>query len=254
MMPRPDNQVEKKEDDENWTEVVENFDDMNLKEGLLRGIYGYGFEKPSAVQSRAIIPCLTGKDVIVQAQSGTGKTATFSISVLQRIDTTYNKTQAIILSPTRELAQQSHTVINALGDYLDVYAHLSMGGTRRRDEMEKLAERNPHVIVGTPGRVKDLIEKGAIKVDQLRMFVIDEADEMLDKGFQDQFRDILCLIPERVQILLLSATMPQNILDVTQKFMNEETIKVLIKKEEVNFEISPGLHTFEQINIIVNKK
>lgn len=93
-----------------WKEVVDNFDEMNLKEELLRGIYGYGFEKPSAIQQRAILPCIKGHDVIAQAQSGTGKTATFSISILQQIDTSLNECQALILAPTRELAQQIQKV------------------------------------------------------------------------------------------------------------------------------------------------
>lgn len=96
--------------DTNWHQVVESFDDMNLKEELLRGIYAYGFEKPSAIQQRAIMPCIQGRDVIAQAQSGTGKTATFSISILQQIDTTVRECQALILAPTRELAQQIQKV------------------------------------------------------------------------------------------------------------------------------------------------
>jgi len=216
-------------------EVVESFDEMNLKDKLLRGIYAYGYEKPSAVQSRAILPCLTGNDVIVQAQSGTGKTATFSISVLQNIDAEWGKTQALVLSPTRELAQQSASVMMALGEHTGAKVHVSVGGTRRRDEMVVLERENPHVIVGTPGRVLDLMDKGAIKTGNVRMFVIDEADEMLDSGFQDQFRDILKLLPEEAQIVLLSATMPQSCLDMTTKFMRDP-IKVLIKKEEVTLE------------------
>ncbi|CAG2122735.1 unnamed protein product, partial [Medioppia subpectinata] len=99
----------------NWDEIVSNFDDMNLREELLRGIYAYGFEKPSAIQQRAIIPCIKGMDVIAQAQSGTGKTATFSIAILQQIDTSLNECQALILAPTRELAQQIQKVVLALG-------------------------------------------------------------------------------------------------------------------------------------------
>lgn len=104
----------------NWSETVDNFDDMNLKEELLRGIYGYGFERPSAIQQRAILPCVRGRDVIAQAQSGTGKTATFSIAILQQIDTSILDCQALILAPTRELATQIQKVVIALGDYLNV--------------------------------------------------------------------------------------------------------------------------------------
>merc|ERR1719187_2082763 len=103
----------------NWDEVTENFDNMNLREELLRGVYAYGFEKPSAIQQRAIVPCVRGHDVIAQAQSGTGKTATFSISILQQIDTKKESCQALVLAPTRELAQQTRKVVIALGDYME---------------------------------------------------------------------------------------------------------------------------------------
>ena len=156
------------EQENSYNEVVESFDDMNLKEPLLKGIYTYGFDKPSAVQSRAILPCLTGKDVIVQAQSGTGKTATFSISVLQNIDDQCKKTQAVVLSPTRELTQQSADVMKDLGKYTNVSVHVSVGGAIMRDEMEVLKKANPHVIVGTHFRVLDLVKKGGIKTKNIR--------------------------------------------------------------------------------------
>merc|ERR1719481_1129983 len=113
----------------NYDKIVSTFDDMELKEPLLRGIYAYGFEKPSAIQQRAIMPCIEGHDVIAQAQSGTGKTATFSISILQRIDTRETRPQALILAPTRELAQQIQKVVLALGDYMNVSCHACIGGT-----------------------------------------------------------------------------------------------------------------------------
>lgn len=103
----------------NWSEIIDNFDNMDLKEELLRGIYGYGFERPSAIQQRAIMPCIRGRDVIAQAQSGTGKTATFSIAILQQIDTSLLDCQALILAPTRELASQIQKVVIALGDYMN---------------------------------------------------------------------------------------------------------------------------------------
>lgn len=102
-----------------WSEILDNFDDMNLKQELLRGVYGYGYERPSAIQQRAIMPCIRGRDVIAQAQSGTGKTATFSIAILQQIDTSLLDCQALILAPTRELATQIQKVVIALGDYMN---------------------------------------------------------------------------------------------------------------------------------------
>lgn len=103
----------------NWSEIIDNFDNMSLKEELLRGIYGYGYERPSAIQQRAIMPCIRGRDVIAQAQSGTGKTATFAIAILQQIDTSLFDCQALILAPTRELASQIQKVVIALGDYMN---------------------------------------------------------------------------------------------------------------------------------------
>jgi translation initiation factor 4A len=133
--------------DSNWDEVCENFDDMSLREELLRGIYAYGFEKPSAIQQRAIVPCVKGLDVIAQAQSGTGKTATFSISILQQVDTGLAQCQALILAPTRELAQQIQKVVMALGDYMGARCHACIGGTSVREDMSKL-DAGQHIVVG----------------------------------------------------------------------------------------------------------
>nr|XP_023016288.1 eukaryotic initiation factor 4A-like [Leptinotarsa decemlineata] len=145
----------------NYDTVVDNFDDMNLKDELLRGIYAYGFERPSAIQQRAIIPCIKGHDVIAQAQSGTGKTATFSISILQNIDTKLDECQALISAPTRELAQQIQKVVIALGDFMFTKCLACIGGTNVREDIRKL-EAGVHVVVGTPGRVFDMIERGAL--------------------------------------------------------------------------------------------
>ncbi|WRT70616.1 ATP-dependent RNA helicase eIF4A [Kwoniella shivajii] len=218
----------------NWNQVVDNFDNMELKGDLLRGVYAYGFERPSAIQQRAIMPIITGRDCIAQAQSGTGKTATFSISILQRIDTTVKKTQALILAPTRELAQQIQKVVIALGDYLNVDCHACVGGTAVREDMAKLAE-GPHVVVGTPGRVFDMINRGALKSDAVKMFCLDEADEMLSTGFKDSIYDIFQLLPAETQVVLLSATMPPEVLEVTKKFMRDP-IRILVKKDELTLE------------------
>ncbi|KAK4686328.1 translation initiation factor 4A, partial [Tremellales sp. Uapishka_1] len=218
----------------NWSSVVDNFDNMELKPDLLRGIYAYGFERPSAIQQRAIMPVITGRDVIAQAQSGTGKTATFSISILQRIDTTVKKTQALILAPTRELAQQIQKVVIALGDYLNVDCHACVGGTAVREDMAKLNE-GPHVVVGTPGRVFDMINRGALKADSVKMFCLDEADEMLSTGFKDSIYDIFQLLPAETQVVLLSATMPTDVLEVTKKFMRDP-IRILVKRDELTLE------------------
>jgi translation initiation factor 4A len=218
----------------NWTEVVEQFDQMNLREPLLRGIYGYGFERPSAIQQRAIKPCIIGHDVIAQAQSGTGKTATFAISILQQLDPDFKDCQALILAPTRELAQQIQKVVLALGDYMGVTCHACIGGTNVRDDIKRL-EGGVQIVVGTPGRVYDMLNRSALRNKNIKMFVLDEADEMLSRGFKEQIYDVFTTMPQNIQVILLSATMPNDVLEVTTKFMNDP-IKILVKKEELTLE------------------
>jgi len=231
----------------NYDKIVETFDDMDLKENLLRGIYAYGFEKPSAIQQRAIMPCIDGCDVIAQAQSGTGKTATFAISILQKIDTTKPMCQALVIAPTRELAQQIQKVVMALGDFLHVNCHACIGGTSVKNDIHVLESSPPHVIVGTPGRVFDMINRKFLDTSALRMFVLDEADEMLSRGFKDQIYDIFRKMPSNIQVILLSATMPEDVLEVTTRFMPEPVI-ILVKKEELTLE---GI---QQFYILVEKE
>jgi translation initiation factor 4A len=214
--------------------VFESFDDYDLSEGLLRGIYSYGFEKPSAIQQRGIKPILDGRDTIGQAQSGTGKTATFTIGLLQRIDYNLKATQGLILAPTRELAQQIHKVAIALGDYLNIKCHACIGGTSVRDDIDKLRD-GQHLVVGTPGRVFDMVGKRHLRVDDLLTFVLDEADEMLSRGFKDQIYDIFKTLPPNIQVCLFSATMPPEILDMTTKFMRD-AVRILVKKDELTLE------------------
>jgi len=214
--------------------IFESFDDYDLDENLLRGIYSYGFEKPSAIQQRGIKPLLDGRDTIGQAQSGTGKTATFAIGVLQRIDYDMRECQALILAPTRELAQQIQKVVLALGDYLKVKCHACIGGTSVREDIDKLRE-GQHMVVGTPGRVFDMVGKRHLRVDNLKSFVLDEADEMLSRGFKDQIYDIFKSLPPNVQVCLFSATMASEILDLTTKFMRD-AVRILVKKDELTLE------------------
>ena len=217
-----------------WNQVVESFDDMNLKEELLRGIYGYGFQKPLAIQERAIMPCILGHDVIAQAQSGTGKTATFSVSILQRIDTSIKDCQALILAPTRELATQIQKVVIALGDYMNAQCHACIGGTNVREDVRKL-ESGTHVVVGTPVRVNDMIGRKVLRTDKIKMFVLDEADEMLSRGFTSQIYELFKNLNKDVQVILLSATMPTEVLGVSQNFMREP-VRILVKKDELTLE------------------
>jgi translation initiation factor 4A len=220
--------------DSNWDEAIESFDEMELPEELLRGIYAYGFEKPSAIQQRAIRPTILGRDLIAQAQSGTGKTATFAIGTLAKLDPKLRECQSLILAPTRELAQQIQKVVIALGDYMDVQVHACVGGTAVRDDIRTL-QGGVHVVVGTPGRVYDMINRRALRLDSIRQFFLDEADEMLSRGFKDQIYDIFKFLPETVQVCLFSATMPLDVLEVTQRFMREP-VRILVKKDELTLE------------------
>ena len=212
--------VESQNLETNWDESVETFDELNLKPELLRGIYGYGFEKPSAIQQKAILPIIKGLDVIAQAQSGTGKTVAFAIGSLQLVDLTKDEIQCLVLSPTRELAQQIAIVYQFLGECLKVKISLLIGGTKIGADLEKLRE-GPQVLVGSIGRVLDLIRRKQISLGYLQTFILDEADEMLSKGFLENIKEIISIIPTTTKILLFSATMQKEIIDMTTKFMEE---------------------------------
>lgn len=215
-------------------QVASTFDAMGLKEDLLRGVYAYGFEKPSAIQQRAIIPVIRGRNVIAQAQSGTGKTATFSIGILQRIDTNIRDTQALILSPTRELAQQIQKVVLALGDYMSVLCHACIGGTSIGEDIKKL-DYGQHIVSGTPGRVFDMIRRRNLRTRHIKMLVLDEADEMLDRGFKEQIYDVYRYLPPATQVVIVSATLPHEVLEITHKFMTD-SIRILVKRDELTLE------------------
>mmetsp|Transcript_17392 Transcript_17392/g.31398 ORF Transcript_17392/g.31398 Transcript_17392/m.31398 type:complete len:391 (-) Transcript_17392:32-1204(-) len=218
----------------NWDEAIESFEDMSLREELLRGIFSYGFEKPSIIQQKGIRPIIMGRDTIAQAQSGTGKTATFAISMLQLIDTSINRCQALILAPTRELAQQIHRVVSQLGEFMGVRCHACIGGTVIREDI-RILERGVHVVVGTPGRVYDMMSRKHLQTNYFKLFILDEADEMLSRGFKDQIKEIFALLPGNIQCALFSATMPNEILQITEEFMRDP-IRILVKNEELTLE------------------
>jgi len=214
--------------------IYSTFDSMNLRETLLRGIYAYGFIKPSAIQQRAIVPIITGRDVIAQAQSGTGKTATFSLSALQSIDTSTRETQALILSPTRELAIQIQKVCLALGDFMNVQVHACIGGKSVLDDIRKL-EYGQHIVSGTPGRVFDMISRRSLRTRNIKMLILDEADEMLNRGFREQIYDVYRYLPPATQVILVSATLTNDVLQMTKKFMSDP-IRILVKRDELTLE------------------
>ncbi len=222
---------------------TESFEDLNLKDNVLRGIYGNGYEQPSVIQQKAILPLIDGNDLIAQAQSGTGKTATFTIGTLQRIDENEQSTQALILAHTRELALQILNVVKSISKYMDLTTSLCVGGTLIRDNIDELL-RNPHIVIGTPGRVLDMINKKALNTRTLKLLVIDEADEMLSKIFSNQIYDIFRFLPNSIQVGLFSATMTDEFFKLSKCFMRDP-VKILVKNEELTLE---GIRQF-YINI-----
>ncbi|KAF9059105.1 P-loop containing nucleoside triphosphate hydrolase protein [Rhodocollybia butyracea] len=186
---------------------------MELKPELLVVYMPTGiFERPSAIQQRAIVPVVKGHD----------------------LDMSIKGTQALILAPTRELAQQIQKVVVALGDYMNIECHACVGGTNVREDMAKLQE-GVQVVVGTPGRVFDMINRRALKADTIKIFCLDEADEMLSRGFKDQIYEVFQLLPQDTQVVLLSATMPADVLEVTKKFMRDP-VRILVKRDELTLE------------------
>lgn len=222
------------ENQKNEYKKIKTFDEMGLDTAVLRGIYSYGFEKPSEIQKLAILPFISGRDIIAQAQSGTGKTGTFSIGILQLIDKKNEKTQAIILSPTRELAKQTYNVIRGLGSATKITIKELIGGIRSTSRNTS-EEHNEQIIVGTPGKILDELIRGKIKKEELKLLVLDEADEMLSKGFREQIQGIFKFLSKDVQIGLFSATISNEILDIADEFMNNPH-KILIKNEGLTLE------------------
>ncbi|PPR86131.1 hypothetical protein GOBAR_AA34554 [Gossypium barbadense] len=234
-------------------EPILSFDQMGLKDDLLRGIYNYGFEKPSAIQQRAVMPIINGRDVIAQAQSGTGKTSMIALTVCQVVDTASREVQALILSPTRELASQTEKVIRTIGDFMNIQAHACIGGKSVGEDIRKL-ENGVHVVSGTPGRVCDMIKRRTLRTRAIKLLILDESDEMLSRGFKDQIYDVYRHLPPELQgrsqeivlgaksekngggqVCLISATLPHEILEMTSKFMTDP-IRILVKRDELTLE------------------
>lgn len=210
-------------------DTIHSWDDLPISELLLKGIYGYGFESPSAVQKTAIPVLLTGKDVVVQAQSGTGKTATFAISALAKVDVNYATTQVLVLSPTKELCNQTATVFQQLGKGMQGLSVVAMYGGC------DYLRTNPHVICGCGGRVLDMLNRRKIHAQTIRMVILDEADEMLSKGFREQIYDIFTFLNRDLQVVMVSATLPEPIHSLLDNIMKEPH-KIHVKPEMLTLE------------------
>jgi translation initiation factor 4A len=207
-----------------------------ISEEVMRGIYAYGFDDPSLIQRKALLTIFDKKDIIAQAQSGTGKTGVFTIGVLQKVNTETNKTQAMILAPTRELAKQIFDVITSIGSMVkNIRFHLLIGGTSTDEDAHQLKTIMPHVIVGCPGRVYDMMRRNHIVSKDINLLVLDEADEMLSVGFKDQIYNIFQYLNSDVQVGLFSATMPNELQSLTDKFMRNP-VRILVKSEMLTLE------------------
>ena len=230
----PDDATQSKS--ENPTREINSWEDLNVKMNLLRGIYANGFENPSPIQKRAILPIFEKRDMIAQAQSGTGQTACFSIGVLEIIDTTKKTTQAMIISPTRELSIQTKNVLDTLGQmFPELCTQLLIGGTSTDENIRLLRDNTPHVIIGCPGRIHDMLKRKKVSARDFRIMVLDEADELLSAGFKEQVYNIFQFMPSNIQVVLFSATMPAELNSLTDKFMRHP-VKILVKAEQLTLE------------------
>lgn len=214
---------------------------LDLKPKLVRGIYSMGFEIPSSIQKSAIYPMVRNvnnnrhRDIIAQAQSGTGKTGAFTIGTLQLIDEKSDFTQALIIAPTHELATQTENVIKQLGLYLNVRTMLLVGGTSVDKNKRDLSEIKPHVVVGTPGRIHDMIRRRYLLVDKMKLLVIDEADEMLSAGFKEQMYKIFQHLDNEIQVALFSATYSAELEELSRQFMQNPT-QIRVKAQELTLQ------------------
>lgn len=212
------------------------FKDLGISQETLKSLEDLGYSKPTEIQEKAIPAVLSGKDLVAQAQTGTGKTAAFGIPIVESVNTKQKKIQALVLVPTRELAIQVAKEIKDLGKNKKVFVLSVYGGKSMKHQIDFLKKGNDVVIVGTPGRVKDLLERGFLKLDNVKMFVLDEADRMLEMGFIEDIEDIMSYLPEDRQNLLFSATMPKEILELAQEFLNEDYQTIKVKPDEITVE------------------
>ena len=222
---------------ENTEKKIEgpSFEELKLRPEVTRSLKEIGYKTMFPIQAQAIPPLLEGKDVIGQAHTGSGKTAAFALAIIEKIDATKQYLQALILVPTRELAMQVTDEINKIAKYTPIKAYSIYGGQSITPQIERLRRRTPQIVVATPGRLIDHMERGTIFFQDIRFVVLDEADRMLDMGFIDDIDYIMKQLPNGSQTALFSATMPKEILRLSHKYMNHP-LNVLIDSDELSLE------------------
>jgi translation initiation factor 4A len=224
------------EEDTNISEYeINSWDDLDIDPAILRGIFAHGFEKPSSIQQKAIKPILEGKDVLAQAQSGTGKTAAFTIGALSRVNFSKNETQVLVLSPTKELTNQTASVMSSIGSMIEGFRIQTLfGGSIVEEGSSFLNKNTPHIICGCPGRVNDMMRRGKIS-KTIKLIILDEADELLSSGFKEQVYNIFQNLNSDIQIALFSATIPESIKPLINKIMRSP-VKISVKKDKLTLD------------------
>ena len=212
-----------------------NFEDseLNINDNILKGIFSYGFERPSPIQRIAIKPLIDGSDMVIQSHSGTGKTATFLIGILSRIKENEG-TQSIVICNTRELAVQTSKVLNSISCFTKITHKLCIGGDMQNKYISE--EMNENIIIGTPGRLCDLMNKNILNTKNIKMLVIDEADDVLAIGFRKQIKRIFQEIPTDTQVALISATIPQDMANLFDILLKPDFISILIKDDQLTLD------------------
>jgi translation initiation factor 4A len=212
--------------------IYDTFDDMDLPENLLRGVYSHGFERPSEIQKRGIMPMKERRDLLAQAQSGTGKTCTFTIGALSAINPELKKVQALVLAPVRELAQQIETVAKSISTFMNINVYSATGGTPLREDIRAI-EKGCQYLIGTPGRIFDLMNRAVLSSEHIRVLIMDEADQMLEDRFKEQ---IMCILqkgfPNETRIALFSATMSEDVIEVANNLLHNP-VRILVEAKEV---------------------
>jgi len=215
---------------------IKSWDQLDIDPNLLRGIYAMGYENPSSIQQKAIKPIMMKKDIIGQAQSGTGKTATFTIGTLSTIKLNEKNVQAIILSPTRELSTQTANVFNSIGGFMPgLKTQVLIGGNSIDDDVNELKNNVPHVVIGCPGRVFDMMRRNTFSTKKVHLVVLDEADEMFSTGFKEQVYNIFQHFNKDIQVALFSATLPSYIYSITSKLMRDP-VRISVKADQLTLE------------------